>query len=169
MKTRWAITGSWEPLVKIRVYTIDDDDFTKKFNLRVERSLKLNISASTEERCRRLSLVFVSIFLINTTGQMTPHLFSMSFPQAYVIICINVTVQCHYIVGINSFGRWYSYINFKRWPILRIFTGLSSVAEYHINCLCTELSSLLCILSSWWFYVEALAINGYQGKTLNIL
>ena len=43
-----------------------------------------------------------------------------------------------------------------------IYKLLSSVAEYHINCLCTELSLLLCILSSWWFYVEALAINGYQ-------
>jgi hypothetical protein len=50
-----------------------------------------------------------------------------------------------------------------------IYKLLSSVAEYHINCLCTELSLLLCILSSWWFYVEALAINGYQGKMLNIL
>jgi hypothetical protein len=37
------------------------------------------------------------------------------------------------------------------------------VAEYHINCLCTELCSLLCILSSWRFYVVAMAINGYPG------
>ena len=43
----------------------------------------------------------------------------------------------------------------------------SSVAEYHINCLCTELSSLLCIQSSWW-YIKGM-INGHQGKMLNML
>jgi hypothetical protein len=37
-----------------------------------------------------------------------------------------------------------SYINnnFRKWSIFSIFIGFSSVAEYHINCLCTELSSL---------------------------
>jgi hypothetical protein len=34
--------------------------------------------------------------------------------------------------------------NFRRRSIFSIFIGISSVAEYHINCLCTELSSLLC-------------------------
>ena len=29
-----------------KIYTIDDDDFTEKFNLRVGRSLNLNFSAS---------------------------------------------------------------------------------------------------------------------------
>jgi len=43
----------------------------------------------------------------------------------------------------------------------------SSVAEYHINCLCTELSSLLCIQSSWW-YIKGM-INGYQDEILNML
>ena len=41
----------------------------------------------------------------------------------------------------------------------------SSIAEYHINSLCTELSSLLCIQSSWG-YIKGM-IN--QGKMLNIL
>jgi hypothetical protein len=36
--------------------------------------------------------------------------------------------------------------------------------EYHINCLCTELSSLLCIQSFWW-YTKGM-INGHQGKML---
>ena len=43
----------------------------------------------------------------------------------------------------------------------------SSVAEYYINSLCTELSSLLCIQSSWW-YIKGM-INGHQGKMLNML
>ena len=43
----------------------------------------------------------------------------------------------------------------------------SSVAEYHINSLWTELSSLLCIQSSWWYNKGM--INGHQGKMLNIL
>jgi hypothetical protein len=43
----------------------------------------------------------------------------------------------------------------------------SSIAEYHIYSLCTELSSLLCIQSSWG-YIKGM-INGHQGKMLNIL
>jgi hypothetical protein len=35
------------------------------------------------------------------------------------------------------------------------------------NSLCTELSSLLCIQSSWW-YIKGM-INGHQGKMLHIL
>jgi hypothetical protein len=41
------------------------------------------------------------------------------------------------------------------------------ISEYHINSLCTELSSLLCIQSSWW-YIKGM-INGHQGKMLNML
>ena len=52
---------------------------------------------------------------------------------------------------------------------IHICTRSSSVAEYHIDCHCTALSSLLCILSPWWFYVETLATNGYQGKILSVL
>jgi hypothetical protein len=57
--------------------------------------------------------------------------------------------------------------NFRRRSIFSIFIGISSVAEYHINCLCTELSSLLCIQSSCW-YIKGM-IHGHQGKMLNML
>ena len=46
-------------------------------------------------------------------------------------------------------------------------SAASSVAEYHINCLRTELSSLLCIQSSLW-YIKGM-INAHQGKMLNLL
>jgi hypothetical protein len=67
--------------------------------------------------------MFASIFFINTTGKMTPHLLSMCFPQALIMICIHVSVLCnfflqyHYVVGINSCGRHRIHCNFKRWPI----------------------------------------------------
>jgi len=64
--------------------------------------------------------------------------------QCYlVMVCFdNIYIYCKHIQHIiNS--------NYRRWPIFRIFTGFSKVAEYHINCLCTELSSLLYIQSSW--------------------
>ena len=80
---------------------------------------------------------------------------------------VSFFLQCHYIVGICSFGIFIA--------ILKDITHFhwiefgGPVAEYHINCLCTELSSLLCILSSWRFYVVAMAINGYPGMVLHIL
>ena len=108
-----------------------------------------------KELCKIMSLVFMSIFFINTTGQMTPHLLAMCFPQILIIICIHVTVLCQFLCNVitlqtSTVVADNTFIGIlKDGQYIHICTRLSSVAEYHIDCHCTALSSLLCITSPW--------------------